>query len=205
MWAMNKNMFIKLVSAGAVMLIAVILLLLNVTVLAPERHKGEKTVALVIEYSDQTYEYRDLKTNAETVLELLKEYDKALELQLRTKPSQYGDMLIGLKNAEQNEAAGAYYTFTVGGEYATNGISTQPIADGNEIKFSYGIATYDENWTQTSYTLAPSAGFVDSGVSGTYIAVWVCCGVGLAAGIGLLVYTLLDRKRKPKAQPKEEA
>lgn len=205
MWAMKKNTFVKLVSAVAVMLIAVILLILNVTVLAPERHKGEKTVAIVIEYSDKAYEYRDLKTNAETVLELLKEYDKALELQLRTKPSQYGDMLIGLKNADQNEAAGAYYTFTVDGEYATNGVSTQPIADGNEIKFSYGIATYDENWTQTSYTLAPSAGFVDRGVSGTYIAVWVCCGIALAAGVGLLVYLLIDSKRKPKPQPKEEA
>lgn len=197
---MKKNTLTKIVCAAAVMLIAVILMVINLTVLAPERHKGQKTVSLSIEYADKTYAYTDLKTDAETVLTFLHEYDKALELQLQTKPSEYGDMLIGFKGVKQDEAAGAFYTYTINDEYAAYGISTQPIADGDAIVFSYGITSYDEDWTPTGLELVSSAGYEDRPVSAVYVTVWVVCGVALAFGAAFLLYALIADRVRGKAE-----
>lgn len=186
---MKKNTFIKLASAAAVVLIAVILMIINATVLAPERHRGDKTVSLSIVYADKTYEYENLKTDAETVADFLHEYDKALDLRLKIERGSAGDYVAGFKNAKEDGGRGHVYVFTVNGETCEQSISERPLADGDRIAFRFVIR--DENGTG----LAPSAGLQDKSVSAGYVAMWVCCSVAVAAGLALAAYALIEYLR----------
>lgn len=193
---MNKNTVTKLISALAVLVIAVILMIINFTVLAPEKHLGEKQISLLFEYADTTYEYTGLKTNATTVGEVLREYDKALDLKMKTDGSGF---ITSFKGTDQDKNAGAYYTYTRNDAFAAS-VDREPIEDGDVIKFSYGIAEYGPapDYQQTAYRLAPSAGLRDKSVSAAYVAVWVVCGVAVAASIALIVWVLLSQRKKPE-------
>lgn len=171
-------------------MIAAILMIINATVLAPERHRGDKTVSLSIVYADKTYAYEGLKTDAATVADFLHEYDKALDLRLKIERGSAGDYVAGFKNAKEDGGRGYGYMFTVNGETCEQNIFERPLADGDRIAFRFVIR--DESG---EIGLAPSAGLQDKSVSAGYVAMWVCCSVGIAAGLALAVYALIEYLR----------
>lgn len=165
---------------------AVMLLIFGLTL--PKTNAGEKTVTLEIKYENATYRYEELTTDGEFVIDLLKQYDELLELGFKYEESTYGAFITELKGTPNDDAEGIYYGYTVNGEYANYGISQQPVADGDEITFSYEKTTYDESWSVVGKELKPGGNSTvtatpDNESKNTYIIVAAACAVIAAASL----------------------
>lgn len=105
---------------------------------------GEKSVTLKISYANFVYTYENLDaSDVNTVLELLKKFDKPLDLGLKYTTSEFGAFVEELKGTPNNEKKGYYYTYTINGEFA-DGISMQTLSDGDLIEFEYLFEEWHE-------------------------------------------------------------
>lgn len=179
-----KKLFISL---GAV-LVAVLMLLLYFTAFAPKKTEGEKEVTVKICYADNNFTY-NVKTNAQTVEELLKEVDEVYGLELNIEEGFYGSYITSMKGVSQNEEKGYYYTYTVSGVEFASGISTQTFKGGDVIEFRYEYTEYDESYNVISTTLI-GKGNTAKYVKAEIIIISIACVLafsGIAYGVAVLI------------------
>ncbi len=120
---------------------------------APKKTEGEKNITVNIVYAENNFSY-SVQTNAQTVLEVLKEIDESYDIGLVTESGAYGEFITSLKGVSQDEQNGYYYTYEVKGVEFSSGISTQTIKNNDEITFKYTKDTYnEETWELVSSEL----------------------------------------------------
>ena len=141
----------EIVAVIASVIVAIIVAIVYFAAVMPKPIEGSKAVTLNIVYAENSYSY-DLTTDAETVEELLEEYNDVYDLQVIIEESEWGSFILSMKGVAQDEVNGYYYTYDLNDGYA-NGISIQTIADGDVITFKYLYTEYDENWNVVSTAL----------------------------------------------------
>lgn len=144
----NKKFIAPIVAVS----VALIMILVYFIGFAPKRVKGTKNVEVIFEYAENSLDYK-VKSDAETVAELLEEIDKTYGINLVTEDSAYGKYITSINGIEQDTENGYYYIYEIKGLDFANGISTQTIKDGDVITFKYGYAEYDESYNMVSLTL----------------------------------------------------
>ncbi len=101
--------------------------------LSPGGDTGNKEVTIhIIAESEKIDVTEKYKTNEEFLEGLLKE--KTKELNLVTKDTEYGPMVLGLKGYQADETK-EYFSIQVNGEDAMTGIKEIPIKDGDVYTF----------------------------------------------------------------------
>lgn len=128
----------KKVILGVVAFIAVIAILGAVYYFTrPETSKGAKEVSITVVSEDGKKTEYEIHTDAEYLQEAM---DDAKEEGL-TYSGTEGDfgLMVDTVNGEKAvfEEDGAYWGFTVNGEYCNYGISEQPVADGDKFEIVY--------------------------------------------------------------------
>jgi len=96
---------------------------------------GSKSITIEVVNSAQESEVYELKTDAEFLRQAM---DEAEGLTFSGAESEFG-LMIDTVNGERADYTldGAYWSFTVNGEYSNYGIDTQPIMDGDVFGIVY--------------------------------------------------------------------
>ncbi|MBE5743716.1 MAG: DUF4430 domain-containing protein [Clostridiales bacterium] len=182
----------KLLLLIASIIVAIAMALIYVFAVMPKGVEGEKNITLKINYAENQYAY-NLTTDKETVFEVLTEYNEIYDLKLVTDDTGYGAFITSMKGVSQDVEKGYYYSYTLNGAYAPNGISTQTIKDGDVLEFRYSYTEYDENWNIVSDTLmgkGETAGYIK-----TLVIMISIAGVILIAGVAYFVVCKIREKR----------
>ncbi len=135
-----KNKQNKKVILGVVAFLAVVVLLGAVYFFTrPETSKGAKEVEITVVNKDGEKTEYQIDTDAEYLQQVM---DEAKEegLTYSGTEGEYGlmvDTVNGEKAVFEND--GAYWGFSVNGEYCNYGIAEQPVADGDEFEIAYTI------------------------------------------------------------------
>lgn len=194
----------KIVIIGGTLLFCAAMMVLYFFGVVPKKVEGEKTVTVELSYKNATYTYSQLVTESQTVHDVLVEYNERFELGYEYSQSEYGAFVTSFKNTANDDANGYYYMFKINGVYSNFGVSSAAIKDGDTIVFEYGVAAYDESWNTTGVELQNTASADGSEnlsfnrpLSGSQIAVIVCCSITAAALLGI-VLTVILRKSKQK-------
>lgn len=184
-----KNFLIPIVAIS----IAVVMALVYFAFIVPHKNSGDKTITVEIVYEENSFSY-DVKTDKETVYELLVETDETYNLQLQCEEGAYGQYITSLKGVKQDDTNGYYYVYTIKGLDFAMGISTQTIKDGDVITFKYVSEVYDENWNLVSQTLkgkGDTDNYVKVGV------VFACvCGVLVMLAVALCVVKMVNKNNE---------
>lgn len=90
---------------------------------------GNKAITIEVVNKAQEITTYDVKTDAEFLRQALEETEG---LTISGTESQYG-LMVDTVNGERADYTldGAYWSFTVNGEYSNYGIDTQPVMDGD--------------------------------------------------------------------------
>ena len=96
---------------------------------------GSKSITIEVVNSAQESEVYELNTDAEFLRQAM---DEAEGLTFSGAESEFG-LMIDTVNGERADYTldGAYWSFTVNGEYSNYGIDTQPIMDGDVFGIVY--------------------------------------------------------------------
>ena len=96
---------------------------------------GSKSITIEVVNSVQESEVYELNTDAEFLRQAM---DEAEGLTFSGAESEFG-LMIDTVNGERADYTldGAYWSFTVNGEYSNYGIDTQPIMDGDVFGIVY--------------------------------------------------------------------
>ncbi|MCP1101514.1 hypothetical protein M2454_001651 [Aequitasia blattaphilus] len=132
---MKKNVSKKIILGVISFLVIISALLIVYTTQKPKTQQGAKNVTLtVISKSGAKTDYT-LKTNSQYLQEVM---DEAKDLTYDGVDGEYG-FVVEKVNGEiaKFEDKGAYWAFSVNGEYCNYGISTQPVEDGDEFEIAY--------------------------------------------------------------------
>lgn len=130
----------KKVILGVVAFLAVVVLLGAVYFFTrPETSKGAKEVEITVVSKDGEKTEYQIDTDAEYLQQVM---DEAKEegLTYSGTEGEYGlmvDTVNGEKAVFEND--GAYWGFSVNGEYCNYGIGEQPVADGDKFEIAYTI------------------------------------------------------------------
>ncbi len=131
----NKKIWIAL----AVFVVVIALLAGAYLMLKPKVQEGSKSVTLTVVNKDGEKKEYQIKTDAEYLQEAM---DDAKEegLTYSGEDSEYG-LMVDTVNGEKAvfEEDGAYWGFSVNGEYCNYGISEQPVADGDAFEIAYTV------------------------------------------------------------------
>lgn len=131
----NKKIWIAL----AVFVVVIALLAGAYLMLKPKAQEGSKSVTLTVVNKDGEKKEYQIKTDAEYLQEAM---DDAKEegLTYSGEDSEYG-LMVDTVNGEKAvfEEDGAYWGFSVNGEYCNYGISEQPVADGDAFEIAYTV------------------------------------------------------------------
>lgn len=130
----------KKVILGVVVFIAVVAILGAVYYFTrPETQKGAKEVAITVVSEEGKKTEYEIHTDAEYLQGAM---DDAKEEGLTYSGTEgdYG-LMVDTVNGEKAvyEDDGAYWAFTVNGEYCNYGVSEQPVADGDKFEIIYTI------------------------------------------------------------------
>ena len=146
-----KNFIKKFIVPIITIIVAVILTAVYFIAIMPKATDGEKSVVINLNYKENEFEYK-VKTDANTVLELLLEVDEVYDIGLEMASSIYGEYVTSLKGVSVDAENGYYYSYKIVGVEFANGISIQTIKDGDVITFEYGKSTYDENFNLIDFS-----------------------------------------------------
>lgn len=146
-----KNFIKKFIVPIITIIVAVILTAVYFIAIMPKATDGEKSVVINLNYKENEFEYK-VKTDANTVLELLLEVDEVYDIGIETASSIYGEYVTSLKGVSEDVENGYYYSYKIEGVEFANGISIQTIKDGDVITFEYGKSTYDENFNLIDFS-----------------------------------------------------
>ena len=119
----NKKIWIAL----AVFVVVIALLAGAYMMFRPQAQEGSKSVTITVVNKDGEKKEYQIKTDAEY-------------LQQAMDDSEYG-LMVDTVNGEEAvfEKDGAYWGFSVNGEYCNYGISEQPVADGDAFEIAYTV------------------------------------------------------------------
>ena len=136
-----KNKQNKKVILGVVAFLAVVVLLGAVYFFTrPETSKGAKEVEITVVNKDGEKTEYQIDTDAEYLQQVM---DEAKEegLTYSGTEGEFG-LMVDTVNGEKAvyEENGAYWGFTVNGEYCNYGIAEQPVADGDEFEIVYTLS-----------------------------------------------------------------
>lgn len=131
----------KKVLLGVVAFLAVVVLLGAVYFFTrPETSKGAKEVEITVVNKDGEKTEYQIDTDAEYLQQVM---DEAKEegLTYSGTEGEFG-LMVDTVNGEKAvyEENGAYWGFTVNGEYCNYGIAEQPVADGDEFEIVYTLS-----------------------------------------------------------------
>ena len=97
--------------------------------------KGAKAITIEVVDDTSAKKSYDLQTDAEFLHQAMEE---TKGLTFSGQESEYGLMIEVVNNVKAVYAEdGAYWSVYVNGEYAMNGIDTQPVKDGETYKIEY--------------------------------------------------------------------
>lgn len=128
----------KKIILGIVALVAVIAALAVVfCVFRAKPVEGSKAIVIeVIDDEQQTTTY-DVKTDAEYLYEAMQEADG---LTFDGEETEFGFTLYTVNGLEADFTKdSAYWSLYVNGEYGMNGVSSQPVLDGDTYTFKYEV------------------------------------------------------------------
>lgn len=117
----------------AILLIFAILLGVYFGVTA--KTKGKKSITLQIEIEGNIQEFKT-KTEGLVVLDVLKELQDRKKLTFSGDDSGYGLYLTEINGRVADESSHEFYSLYINGDFASFGVSEQPINDGDVIKIS---------------------------------------------------------------------
>lgn len=107
--------------------------------LKPKAQEGSKSVTITVVDKEGEKKAYQIKTDAEYLQEAM---DDAKEegLTYAGEDSEYG-LMVDTVNGEKAvfEKDGAYWGFSVNGEYCNYGIAEQPVADGDAFEIAYTV------------------------------------------------------------------
>lgn len=131
----------KKVLLGVVAFLAVVVLMGAVYYFTrPETSKGAKEVEITVVSKDGEKTEYQIDTDAEYLQQAM---DEAKEegLTYSGTEGEFG-LMVDTVNGEKAvyEEDGAYWGFTVNGEYCNYGIAEQPVADGDEFEIVYTLS-----------------------------------------------------------------
>lgn len=123
----------------AIVIIAAVLVVMGIiyALFSQRTESGAKSVTVAVVDDQGTKTEYSCKTDAEYLLDVMKELE-ADGLTFGGEDSSYGlmiDTVNGLK--ADYEADGAYWYFYVNGEACMNGVSTEPVHDGDAFEIVY--------------------------------------------------------------------
>ena len=125
----------KLLAAGAALLVLVSLFVGVYTMSRPEVQSGKKTFVVEVVHGDQTEKIFTYTTDLEYVGEVLQK-----EGLIVGEEGAYGLYITSVDGEEAiYEENGAYWSFYVGEEYATQGIDLTPAENGAQYALVYTI------------------------------------------------------------------
>ena len=123
----------------AIVIIVVVLAAMGViyALFASRATAGSKNVTLAVVNDQGARTEYSFKTDAEYLLDVMKELEKD-GLTFEGEESSYGLMMDTLNGLRADyEANGAYWYFYVNGEACMNGVSTEPVKDGSAFEIVY--------------------------------------------------------------------
>ena len=107
--------------------------------LKPKAQEGNKSVTITVVDKEGEKKAYQIKTDAEYLQEAM---DDAKEegLTYAGEDSEYG-LMVDTVNGEKAvfEKDGAYWGFSMNGEYCNYGIAEQPVADGDAFEIAYTV------------------------------------------------------------------
>ena len=134
---MSKNTKRILISVGVLLLAAAMILAFMTFSKKPV--EGSKTITVSITHKDGTEKKFTLHTDAQYLLDAIKEYDKDL---LQGEQGQYGLYIKTIDGYTCNETAQEWWGYTKSGEYVETGVELTPIYDGDSYEFKLNVG-YD--------------------------------------------------------------
>ncbi len=192
-----KTFLKKFILPLSAILLAVLMLVAYYAFVAPKEAEGEKNITLNIVYAENDSSYT-VQTNATTVLEALKEIDKAYKIGLVTESGAYGEYITSLKGVSQDEKNGYYYTYEIEGVDFASGISIQPIKNGDKITFKYTKDVYNEETLELLSSELQGKGKTDGYV------IWGAVLASISAVLITLAIAYIIVKRVNKAKENEQ-
>ncbi len=129
----------KKVVIGVIALVALVAILAAVYfVFSPKPVAGSKAITIEVVNKAQESTVYELQTDAEYLRQAMEE---AEGLTFSGAESEFG-MMVDTVNGERADYTldGAYWSFSVNGEYSNYGIETQPVLDGDAFAITYTLA-----------------------------------------------------------------
>lgn len=119
----------KVLLGVGIVVVLVAALAVIYAVFSPKPVAGSKSITIEVVNKAQEVTVYDVKTDAEFLRQALEETEG---LTISGTESQYG-LMVDTVNGERADYTldGAYWSFTVNGEYSNYGIDTQPVMDGD--------------------------------------------------------------------------
>ena len=124
----KKTRNILILAAIAVLLVIALVVCMNV--LKVNTTEGSKAITVQVTHTDGTEKELRLRTDAEYLWGALEPTGL-----FSGEEGSYGLMLDTIDGELADGAEGAYWMFTVNGEYSNYGVSEAPVADGDVYEF----------------------------------------------------------------------
>ena len=134
---MSKKAKTILIAAGVLLLAAAMLTAFFVFSKKPV--EGSKAIQISITHKDGSEKKFTLHTDAEYLLDAIREYDEDL---IQGEQAQYGLYIKTIDGYTCNETAQEWWGYTKSGEYVETGVELTPIYDGDSYEFTLNIG-YD--------------------------------------------------------------
>jgi hypothetical protein len=220
MSATQKDLLKKIALSVAALLFLGACILVYLLAVKPKPVEGQKTVRLVIEYKNATFDYRDLVTEKGYLEEFLNEYNDELELGFVAEGLPLSKLIKSLKGTAQPADMSFSYTFNVKnaaqGEYTIGEefeidysddavwytVDNQPLKDGDTFVIRYS------DWTQypdsafadnTAYSVGADKNIAQEKQNKKILIFFlVAGGVAVVLVGGATAYVLISGKRTPQ-------
>ena len=131
---MSKNTKRILIAAGVLLLAAA--MIAAFLAFSKKPVEGSKTISISITHEDGTTKELTLHTDAEFLLEAIKEYDEDL---IQGEQGQYGLYIKTIDGYTCNETAQEWWGYTKSGQYVETGVELTPIYDGDSYEFKLNV------------------------------------------------------------------
>lgn len=134
---MNKK---KVILGSGILVVLIVAMALIWANFREKPVEGSKEITIEVVNSEGESEVYELKTDAEFLVEAMEEA-KEQGLTYEGEEGQYG-LSISTVNGERADYTldGAYWSFSVNGEYCNYGVSEQPVEDGDAFEIVYTSA-----------------------------------------------------------------
>ena len=126
----------KKIIIGLLALVVIVAAMIIVTQLGrPETHAGDKDIRITVISSDGSEVSYEVHTDAEFLQQAM---DEADGLEYSGEDSDFGFMIDTINGELASfEENGAFWGIFINGDFATYGISQQPVTDGDHFEFVY--------------------------------------------------------------------